>query len=93
MSTIFQQTDLFCFRFKAFKNGEMVYTDSVGSLDAVAAEMRPFLGDDDSKGGVLDRLAAMICSALTAPFDGKQVKRCLEYMKTRSVLFPLNLEL
>jgi len=67
--------DLFeapCNRFKAFKNGEMVYTDSVGSLDAVAAEMRPFLGDDDSKGGVLDRLAAMICSALTAPFDGKQ---------------------
>ena len=66
---------MFC-RFKAFKNGEIVYTESVGSLDALAAEMRPFLGgnDDDSGGGVLDRLAAMICSALTAPFDGKQVQ-------------------
>ena len=62
-------------RFKAFKNGEIVYTESVGSLDALAAEMRPFLGgSDDDSGGVLDRLAAMICSALTAPFDGKQVK-------------------
>ena len=52
-----------------------MYTESVGSLDALAAEMRPFLGgnEDDSGGGVLDRLAAMICSALTAPFDGKQV--------------------
>ena len=48
-----------------------MYTESVGNLDALAAEMRPFLGDGDS--GVLDRLAAMICSALTAPFDGRQV--------------------
>ena len=65
---------MFC-RFKAFKNGEIVYTESVGSLDALAAEMRPFLGgSDDDSGGVLDRLAAMICSALTAPFDGKQVR-------------------
>ena len=51
-----------------------MYTDSVGSLDAVVSVMRPFLdGGGGGSSGVLDRLAAMICSALTASFDGKQV--------------------
>ena len=62
------------FRFKVFKNGEIVYTDRVGSLDTVVSVMRPFLdGVGGGSSGVLDRLAAMICSALTATFDGKQV--------------------
>ena len=62
------------FRFKVFKNGEIVYTDRVGSLDTVVSVMMPFLdGVGDGSSGVLDRLAAMICSALTASFDGKQV--------------------
>ena len=55
-----------------------MYTESVGSLETMATEMRPFLGDSEGGCGVLDRLAAMICSALTAPFDGKQVTRRLE---------------
>jgi hypothetical protein len=52
-----------------FKNGKLVFTENVSNLSALDSEMKTFFGTEDAR---LDHLAAMICTALMAPFDGKQ---------------------
>ncbi len=65
-------------RFKLFRNGRTIYTESIGQLrDAEEAMTELFLGNcrveaaksDGSGQGALDMLAALLCSALLAPLE------------------------
>lgn len=55
-------------RFKLFKNGDLVYTESIGSADAMEEEMNRVFGSDKS----LDHLAALLCTALLSPIESQK---------------------
>ena len=63
-------------RFKIFKNGRMLYTESTGTVDSVQRELQGWLGPkpdlkeeikDDGKN--IHRLASLLCTALLSPIE------------------------
>ena len=57
-----------CNRFKMFKDGELVYTDNIGTADSTREELREMFGNDDDS-VVLDHLAGLLCTALLQPWE------------------------
>ena len=66
-------------KFKLFKNGELIYTENVGSLAEAEQEISSFLGDR-LESAPLDALSAMLSAALLAPVAGgaKNSRRCFD---------------
>ena len=63
-------------RFKIFKNGRMLYTESTGTTESVQRELQCWLGPktdlkeeikDDGKN--IHRLASLLCTALLSPIE------------------------
>jgi len=63
-------------RFKVFKNGQLLYTESVGNHNSLQEEIQNWLGPEsyktlDSKddGNNIHRLSSLLCTALLAPIE------------------------
>ena len=63
-------------RFKVFKNGQLLYTESVGNHNSLKEEIQNWLGPEsykssDSKddGNNIHRLSSLLCTALLAPIE------------------------
>ena len=63
-------------RFKVFKNGQLLYTESVGNPKCIKEEIQDWLGpksDTSSKskddGKNIHRLATLLCTALLSPIE------------------------
>jgi hypothetical protein len=65
-------------RFKMFKDGELVYTDNIGSAESTREELRDMMGQTDRP---VDELAALLCTALLQPWEeNKQATVDSEYL-------------
>ena len=58
-----------CNRFKLFKDGDLVYTNNVGSLEGMERELESWFG---KSGSSLDQLSALLCSALLSPLEDQK---------------------
>ena len=63
-------------RFKVFKNGQLLYTESVGNSKSLAEEIQNWLGPEPIKtsnskddGKNIHRLASLLCTALLSPIE------------------------
>ena len=63
-------------RFKVFKNGQLLYTESVGNHKSLKEEIQNWLGPESSKtsdlkddGNNIHRLSSLLCTALLAPIE------------------------
>lgn len=54
-------------RFKLFKNGDLIYTNEVGSMSDMEKELSLFFGTSQK---VLECLTALLCTSLLLPLDG-----------------------
>ena len=63
-------------RFKVFKNGQLLYTESVGNPNTLKEEIQNWLGPESYKasnlkddGNNIHRLSSLLCTALLAPIE------------------------
>ena len=63
-------------RFKVFKNGQLLYTESVGNHNTLKEEIQSWLGPESYKasnvkddGNNIHRLSSLLCTALLAPIE------------------------
>lgn len=64
---IFDLCDNPCNRFKLFRNGNLVYTDNIGSISDMEKELSKLFGNPKSNS--LDLLSALLCTALLSPME------------------------
>lgn len=63
---IFDLFDNPCNRFKMFKDGELFYTDNIGSAESTREELKEMFGGTERP---VDHLAALLCTALLQPWE------------------------
>lgn len=68
---IFDLFEFPCNRFKVFRNGDLIYTENIGTARTVETELNHFLGleSHDGSSDPVDFMAALLCTALLSPLE------------------------